>query len=88
MTLLIVASLAGVFFGLYYKFFVLVPITFAAAIASSTAALWDGHSAWSALSAVVLSTVGLQGGYMIGLTGREFLGQALPHDEGVQSKRV
>jgi hypothetical protein len=72
LTLLIVASLAGVFFGLYYKFLVLVPITLAAAIASSAAALWAG----------------LQGGYMIGLTSRDFLGQILARNDGVQSKRI
>lgn len=88
MTLLIVASLAGVFFGLYYKFLVLVPITLAAAIASSAAALWAGHSAWSALLAITLPAVGLQGGYMIGLTSRDFLGQILPRNDGVQSKRI
>jgi hypothetical protein len=88
LTLLIVASLAGVFFGLYYKFLVLVPITLAAAIASSAAALWAGHSAWSALLAIMLPAVGLQGGYMIGLTSRDLLGQILARHDGVQSKRI
>lgn len=88
MTLLIVAALAGVFLGLYYKFLVLIPITLAAAIASSAAALWAGHSAWSALLAIMLPAVGLQGGYMIGLTGRDFLGQILARNGGVQSKRI
>ena len=88
MTLLIVAALAGVFFGLYYKFLVLIPITLAAAIASSAAALWAGHSAWSALLAIMLPAIGLQGGYMIGLTSRDFLGQILARHDGVQSKRI
>lgn|GEM_PF-2444835 len=88
MTLLIVAALAGVFFGLYYKFLVLIPITLAAAIASSAAALWAGHSAWSALLAIMLPAIGLQGGYMIGLTSRDFLGQILARNDGVQSKRI
>lgn len=88
MTLLIVASLAGIFFGLYYKFLVLIPVTLAAAIASSAAALWDGHSAWSALFSIALSAAGLQGGYMIGLTGRDLLGQAIARNGGVQSRRI
>lgn len=88
MTLLIVASLAGIFFGLYYKFLVLVPITLAAAIASSFAALWDGHSVWSALFSIVLSAVGLQGGYMIGLTSRDLLGQFQTRNHDVQSRRI
>jgi hypothetical protein len=87
-TLLIVASLAGVFFGLYYKFLVLVPITLAAAITSSATALWAGHSAWSALLAIILPAIGLQGGYMIGLTSRDFLGQIFARNDSVQSKRI
>jgi hypothetical protein len=87
-TLLIVASLAGVFFGLYYKFLVLVPITLAAAIAISFAALWDGHTAWSALFSIVLSAAGLQGGYMIGLTSRDLLGHITARNGGVQSRRI
>lgn len=88
MTLLIVASLAGIFFGLYYKFLVLIPVTLAAAIASSAATLWDGHSAWSALFSIALSAAGLQGGYMIGLTGRDLLGQVTARIGGVQSRRI
>jgi hypothetical protein len=87
-TVLIVAALAGVFFGLYYKFMVLIPITFAAAIASSIATFWDGHSAWSALFSIVLSAAGLQGGYVIGLTSRDLLGQIIARNDGVQSRRI
>jgi cytochrome c biogenesis protein CcdA len=87
-TLLIVALLAGIFFGLYYKFLILIPVTLATAIASSASALWDGHSAWSALFSIALSAAGLQGGYMIGLTGRDLFGQVMPRNDGVQSKRI
>jgi hypothetical protein len=87
-TVLIVASLAGIFFGLYYTFLVLIPITLGAAIVSSAAALWDGYSAWSALFSIVLSAAGLQGGYMIGLTSRDLLGQITARDGGIQSRRI
>jgi hypothetical protein len=85
--LLVVASLAGIFFGLYYKFLILVPFTLAAAIASSVVALWVGHSVWTGLFAIVVPAVGLQGGYIVGLTSRDLLGQAL-RNNSVQSKRI
>jgi hypothetical protein len=85
--LLIVASLTGIFFGLYYKFFILVPFTLAAAIASSVVALWVGHSVWTGLLEIVVPAVGLQGGYMIGLTSRDLLGHAF-RTNNVQSKRI
>jgi hypothetical protein len=85
--LLIVASLAGIFFGLYYNFLVLVPVTIASAITCGIAASWDGHSAWSALFGIVVPAIGLQGGYMIGLTSRDLF-QFLTRNDSIQSKRV
>jgi hypothetical protein len=69
-TLLIVAALAGIFFGLYYNFLVLIPVTLAAAITCSVAALLNGQGAGSAFFAIIIPAIGLQGGYMIGLTSR------------------
>jgi hypothetical protein len=88
MILLIVASLAGIFFGLYYNFLVLVPLTLAAAITCSTVALLDGGSALSAVFAIIIPAIGLQGGYMIGLTSRDIFSQFVNRHNGVQSKRV
>jgi hypothetical protein len=87
-TLLIVASLAGIFFCLYYHFLVLIPITLAAAITCGAVALLGGHSALSAILAIIVPSIGLQGGYMIGLTSRDLLSQFLARNNGVQSKRV
>jgi hypothetical protein len=88
MILLIVACLAGIFFGLYYNFLVLIPLTLAAAVTCSAAALFHGQSFSTALLAIVIPAVGLQGGYMIGLISRDILGQFLSRLTGVQSKRV
>jgi hypothetical protein len=88
MALLIVTCMAGVFFGLYYNFFVLIPLTFVAAATCSSAALLHGQSISSALLAIVIPAVGLQGGYMIGLTGRDLFDQLLARFSGVESKRV
>jgi hypothetical protein len=88
MVLLVAACLAGVFFGLYYKFVVLIPLTLAAAITCSTASLLHGQTISAALFAIVVTAVGLQGGYMIGLTSRDLLHQFLSRLVGAQSKRV
>ena len=88
MILLIVASLAGIFFGLYYNFLVLIPLTLAAAITCSTVAVQAGGSAGSALLAIIIPAIGLQAGYMIGLTSRDTFGEFLNRHVGAQSKRL
>ena len=88
MVLLVAACLAGVFFGLYYNFLVLIPLTLAAAITCSTVSLLHGQTVPAALFAIVVATVGLQGGYMIGLTSRDLLQHFLSRLAGAQSKRV
>jgi Na+/citrate or Na+/malate symporter len=88
MILLIVASFAGIFFGLYHQILVLVPTTLAAAIVCFAAALLEGQSVSSSLFAVVVPAVGLQGGYMIGLTGRDPLHQIISRLSGEQSRRA
>jgi hypothetical protein len=88
MVLLIVACLAGIFFGLYYNFLVLIPLTLAAAIVCSTTAVLHGQNISASLLVMVIPAVGLQGGYMIGLTSRDLLSQLLSRFNAVNSRRV
>ena len=88
MVLLIVACLAGIFFGLYYNFLVLIPLTLATAVTCSAYAALHGQSFSFALFTIVVPAVGLQGGYMIGLTGRELFSQFIARLHVVHSKRV
>jgi transaldolase len=88
MVLLIVASVAGIFLGLYYNLLVLVPVTMAAAVALSAVALWHAETVSTALFAIAIPAIGLQGGYMIGLTSRDVLSQFLSRLNAAQSKRV
>jgi len=88
MVLLIVACLAGIFFGLYYKFLVLVPLTLAAAVTCGASAVLHGQNMSAALFVIVIPAVGLQGGYMIGLTSRDLLGQFVARLSPIQSKRI
>ena len=75
MVALIVACSAGIYFGLRYRCLILVPLTLAAMLVSGAVSAWQGQPISGALFAIVIPAIGLQGGYMIGLTGRDFLGQ-------------
>ena len=88
MVLLIVAGLAGIFFGLYYKFLVLVPLTLAAALTCGAVAVVHGQNITATLFVIVIPVVGLQGGYMIGLTSRDLLSQFVARLNPLQSKRI
>ncbi len=88
MVLLIAACLAGICTGLRYNFLILVPLSLAAVIASGFASIWHGQTIPGALLALVIPAVGLQGGYMIGLTSRELLSQFLSRFRPVPSKGI
>jgi len=79
MELLIALCLVGILFGVCCHFLVLVPLTLATATACSIFAAWYGQSIFEMLLTILTLAVALQGGYMIGLTSREFL---------VPSKRI
>jgi hypothetical protein len=87
MELLIALCLVGVFFGVYCHFLVMVPLTLAAAIACGTFAAWHGQTISETLLTILTSAVALQAGYMIGLTGRQLLGQLLSRQHPLPSKR-
>jgi len=86
--MLIVAGFAGIFFGLHHQFWVLIPVTLGAAITCSLAAMLDGQSVLSSLVAILIPAVALQGGYMIGMTGRDPIHQLLARISGGQSRRA
>ena len=88
MALLIVAVGAGFFFGLYYNFLALVPATMTAALICYASAEFAGHGATSSLLATIVPAIGLQGGYMVGLTSQDLVGQFLARINGAQSNRA
>ena len=77
MTLLIAAAGAGFFFGLYYSFLALIPVTLAATMVCCASAVWTGSTAASALLGIVIPAIVLQAGYMVGLTSRDLVGRFL-----------
>jgi hypothetical protein len=86
--LLIIACLAGIYFGLYYNVLVLGPLTLAAVFTCGAASAWQGQPIPTALLVTVLPAIGLQGGYLIGLTGRDLLGQFISRLRTTPSKGV
>lgn len=88
MAIMISASLLGVWVGLYFQVLVLVPLTLCALVYCDIAAMWGGLSVTAALCSVVVPVIALQGGYMIGLTGRDPFHQALARFSGEQSRRA
>jgi hypothetical protein len=75
MITLCITCLVGVDFGLYYGFLVLIPVTLVAAVASVAGSAVHGEAISSILLTILAQAIGLQGGYMIGLTGRDVLSQ-------------
>jgi len=88
LTMLIGAGFVGIFLGLHHQILVLIPVTLGAAITFSTAAMLDGQSVSSSLVAVVIPALALQGGYMIGVTGRDPIHQILARFSARQSNRA
>jgi hypothetical protein len=88
-TLTIVAIAAGTFFGLFYNFWGLIPLTVSAAVVSWVSAWLAGQDASAQLLAVVVTSFALQSGYMIGLSARSQFGRILSRrDETRRAKRV
>ncbi len=86
--MLIVAGFVGIFLGLHHEVLVLIPVTLGAAIICSLAAMLDGQSVLSSVAAIIIPAVALQGGYMIGMTGRDPIHHILARISGGQSRRA
>ena len=86
--MLIVAGFVGIFLGLHQPVLVLIPVTLGAAIICSLAAMLDGQGVLSSVVAIIIPAVALQGGYMIGMTGRDPIHQLLARISGGQSRRA
>jgi hypothetical protein len=87
MLLMSTACLIGFFFGLQYKFLVLIPLTLVAALAYGVTGGLHEQTASTIAYAVVVIAFSLQAGYMIGLTSRDFLGQFVSRLIIIPSKR-
>jgi hypothetical protein len=75
MMFLIAACFAGVFLGLKYDFLVVIPVTIVVASVYFASSLTNGLSISTTLMNIVIPSISLQAGYMLGLTSRELVNQ-------------
>ena len=78
------ASAVGALIGLSWSVFALLPVTAVMALVWSTFSLVPGDFHPPSL---VLAAVGLQGGYMIGLTGRDIFSALVSRLQTAPPKR-
>jgi hypothetical protein len=88
MILLGVACLVGGFVGLYFNVLVLVPLIAALAFACCLGAVGHSDTISATLLSFIPAAIGLQGGYMIGLTARDLFGQFIARLKAAPSKRI
>jgi hypothetical protein len=88
MALLIVTASAGVFFGVFYNFWVLLPLTVAVAIVCCLTTLLSGQESSAALFALLISPVGLQTGYLLGLASRDVFKKCVARLDGARRARL
>jgi len=84
--LIILASLAGILLGLTFNVVVILPLALAGSVAYGLISLGQGPAATG--TTIVVLSISLQAGYMIGLTGRDMFVQILARLNIAQSKRV
>ena len=78
------ACLIGGFAGLYFNVLVLVPLTATLAFACCLGAARHSDMISATLFSFIPAAIGLQGGYMIGLTARDLFRRS----NAGQSKRI
>ena len=84
--LFILACIAGILLGLCSSVIILLPVTLAGATAYAINSA--GQNPGAITLAIVISSVCVQAGYMIGLNSRDILSQILSRLKFVESKRV
>jgi hypothetical protein len=82
--LLILSLSVGILIGLKHQILIVIPVTLGMALTCFVIGLFDGQSGYAIFLAVACATVSLQGGYMIGLTSRDLVGQSLARFNGVK----
>jgi hypothetical protein len=84
----LLVCLAGIFLGLHFKVLILLPVSMIGSAAFIFADLSSGVSAYACMGDLLLVFISLQGGYMLGLTGRDAYGNILTRLHAIQSNRI
>jgi hypothetical protein len=86
--LLLLVCIAGIFLGLYFNVFVLLPFSSIGAALFISDNLSSGLSFYANAGELLLLLFSLQAGYMLGLTGRATYLQVVARIQAVQSPRT
>jgi hypothetical protein len=84
--LIVLACLTGIVLGLTFNVVALLPFAFAGGFVCALKFADQGPGIVAA--SFLVSALSVQGGYMIGLTGRDLLAQILTRLNTVQSRRI
>ena len=84
----ILACTVGIYLGLHFNILVLLPFMLLGTGAYVASGAFAGAHLLGNLMHVMLPIISLQGGYMLGLTGREFYSQLLARLNIGQSRRA
>lgn len=84
--LIILVCLAGILLGLIFNVAIVLSVTLVGAAVYAVASA--GQNQGEIVLAIVVSSISVQAGYMIGLTSRDLFAQILERLNIVQSKQV
>jgi hypothetical protein len=84
----LLVCLAGIFLGLRFKALILLPVSTIGSAAFIFADLSSDVSTYACIGDLLLALISLQGGYMLGLTGRDAYGNILTRLHATQSNRI
>lgn len=82
------ACLGGIFLGLNFGVLVLLPVSLLGIGGLVCENLAAGHSFYANLGGLLLSLVAIQGGYMLGLLGRDIYGNLLARPHTPRSEHI
>ena len=88
MIILGIASLIGILIGLHYNVLAMVPAALAVILVSCASAMVGGVAISTMLFGTLTSAIGLQAGYMIGLTWHSLTAQRFSRLASPQSRRA
>jgi hypothetical protein len=80
-------TIAGILVGLRSNVLVLFMLTLALIATFGIASLWSNESGYTILKFTIVAWISLQGGYVIGLTGRDYVAPLLARLNGAPTKR-
>jgi hypothetical protein len=84
----LLVCISGIFLGLFFKVLILFPVSLIGSAILIFVDVASGASAYAIMGDLSFAFISLQGGYMLGLTGRDACGNILARLHAIQSNRI